>query len=49
MRSDNRGRRERTRPGFLVCVLCAAVIGGLVQVRRGRPDGLPPGEGGGGE
>ncbi len=24
-RSDNSGRRERTRPGILVCVLCAAV------------------------
>ncbi len=23
MRSDNSGRRERTRPGILVCVLCA--------------------------
>ncbi len=26
MRSDNSGRRERTRPGFLVCVLCVAVV-----------------------
>ncbi len=26
MRSDNSGRRERTRPGILVCVLCAAVV-----------------------
>ncbi len=26
MRSDDSGRRERTRPGFLVCVLCASVV-----------------------
>ncbi len=28
MRSDNSGRRERTRPGILVlvCVLCVAVV-----------------------
>ncbi len=26
MRSDNSGRRERTRPGILVYVLCAAVV-----------------------
>ncbi len=25
-RSDDSGRRERTRPGILVCVLCAAVV-----------------------
>ncbi len=25
-RSDDSGRRERTRPGLLVCVLCAAVV-----------------------
>ncbi len=31
MRSDDSGRRERTRPGILVCVLCAAVV------RKGLP------------
>ncbi len=25
-RSDDSGRRERTRPGLLVCVLCVAVV-----------------------
>ncbi len=25
-RSDDSARRERTRPGLLVCVLCAAVV-----------------------
>ncbi len=38
MRSDDSGRRERTRPGFFVCVLCLFILLlKLLNVRRFPP------------